>query len=104
MSVRETVDDLRNDLNQVRRDLAALTGELAGLAQVGTQEAKDRLFSRIAALQSQAAVLQERLRERLGEGVDRLDEQIRANPYHAVVVAGVVGVALAWLVTRRCDR
>lgn len=104
MSVRETVDDLRNDLNQVRRDLAALTGELAGLAQAGTKEAKDVLFARIAALQGRAAVLQEQLRGRLDEGVDRLDEHVRANPYHAAVAAGVVGGVLAWLVTRRCDR
>lgn len=103
MTVRKSVDALREDLSAVKSDLAALTSELASLAQAGTQEAKDRLFARIAVLQSQASVLQDHIRQSLDEGVNYLDDQVHAKPYQAAIVAGVVGGVLAWLITRPRD-
>ena len=51
MTVRTSIESLRDDLGLVRKDLASLTSKLAALAQEGTQEAKERLFARIASLQ-----------------------------------------------------
>lgn len=103
MSVRKTVDALREDLSAVKGDLVLLTGELAALAQAGTQEAKDLLFARIAVLQSQASVLQDQIRQGLDHGVGYLDEQVQAKPYHTAIAAGILGGVVAWLITRPRD-
>lgn len=103
MTVRTSIESLRDDLGLVRKDLASLTSELAALAQEGTQEAKERLFARIASLQSEASVLQERLRQALGDNMTRVDAQIHDKPYHTALVAGILGGVIAWMITRQRD-
>lgn len=103
MSLIASMDSLRNDLMSVKNDLAVLTDELASLAQTGTQEAKERLFARIAVLQSQASVLQSRIRHGVEDGVGYVDDHIHAHPYKTAILAGLVGGILTWLVTRPRD-
>ena len=103
MSLHTSVTALREDLSSVKRDLARLTTELSSLAQTGTQEAKDQLLARIAVLQSQALVLQERIRYTLSDGIGYLDDQVHAKPYQTAVLAGLVSSLVAWLILRPRD-
>lgn len=103
MSVRKSVDALKDDLNQVRGDLLVLTQELGSVAHAGGQEAKERLLARITVLQSRASVLQEHIRQAMDDGMDRLDDHVHNKPYQTAIVAGVLGGLIAWLVTRPRD-
>ena len=103
MSINTSVNALRENLNGIKRDLADLTIELGSLVQTGSQDAKNHLLARIAVLQSQALVLQERIRHTLSDGVDYLDDQVHSKPYHTAILAGVLTGVVAWLLMRPRD-
>lgn len=104
MSFNQSLNHLRSDLGKVRADLAKLTSELASLAQNGTQEAKENLLSQISILQERAAVLQDRMREKLDFAGEYVDKQVRANPYHTVAAISVLGLAIGLMLGSSCSR
>ena len=103
MSINASVNALREDLGNIKRDLAGLTTELGSLAQTGSQEAKNHLLARIAVLQSQALFLQDRIRYTLANGVGYLEEKVREKPYHTAIFAVLVSGLVAWIIMRPRD-
>mgnify|MGYP002662736075 CR=1 FL=1 len=92
--LNEKVNNLNEELGHVLSDLTALTSELSTVVQSGTQDVKDNLIARIAALQGRADQLQKRIVQSMRHGAHYVDECVRERPYQAVAVLGVVGFCL----------
>ena len=101
MTVRDSVDTLREDLSNVLQDISQLTSELANIAQSGSQEAKDRLLLRIAAARRRANELNDAIQSSVKAGTQKIDTHVRENPYQAIIAAGAVGVLVGWMLGRR---
>ena len=98
------MDNLREDLRLIMSDIEDISFELADALKTKGVDHIRGLQNKLSDLQSKADIIRERLGETTREGFKYVDGAIKENPYAGAVAAGLIGVALGYLLTKKCDR
>ena len=106
-TVSENYEALREDLNNHRADVAALT---ESLVETGKGRATAARQSAVAEARQRLEQLSERVqaaREQGRETVERIERQVAANPWRSIAtifgVGLLVGMIVNWMSRRNCD-
>jgi ElaB/YqjD/DUF883 family membrane-anchored ribosome-binding protein len=93
--------DVRNDVRNLVRDTEELLKVAARTGDDGLGELRQRLEGRLRHLRSRLSDLEAGAAARARAAAAAADHSVRTHPYTAIGIAGIAGLLLGYLVSRR---
>jgi ElaB/YqjD/DUF883 family membrane-anchored ribosome-binding protein len=101
MSAKNAASQAQEELAAFLDDVVELARSSAGLDHDRLEELKQTFRERVGHLQSEARQTARDLVDQADDALDRADTLAREKPWHFVLAAGLVGLAVGVLVARR---
>jgi ElaB/YqjD/DUF883 family membrane-anchored ribosome-binding protein len=98
---RQGARDLREDLNNLKTDLDALTSRAAALSEDELKDAYGQMMAKFATLRYAAKGIATQAGQQFNQGVDVTTEYVKERPLQAVGYAAGIGFLIGLLLARR---